>query len=133
MEVTVSRATWFRGQGKDGTILSALLTNNGKRCCLGFFAQQCGIPDKALKLSIPDRRTGHEDRIYAAGPENIESEEEKAKFPDNFWAEDNKKENAHWILTAMQRNDVKEGSEADREEMLTRVFADNGHSIKFVD
>jgi hypothetical protein len=41
----VDRRTWYRGEGSSD---SRLLTEDGKRCCIGFVGQQCGIPDGAL-------------------------------------------------------------------------------------
>ena len=46
----VRRSEWFRGRMMQTTRMpSSLLTPNGKRCCLGFTAAQCGIPDAKLE------------------------------------------------------------------------------------
>ena len=44
---TINRKYWARGNGTD--VSNHLLNRNGTRCCLGFYAQACGIPDKELR------------------------------------------------------------------------------------
>ena len=43
---TVYRNKWNRGS----PTASHLLGNGGKMCCLGFLAEQCGVPRKAIDL-----------------------------------------------------------------------------------
>lgn len=49
---TVDRRTWYRGKGG---LSSALLREDGRRCCLGHVAQQCGIPDNTILLKDTPR------------------------------------------------------------------------------
>jgi hypothetical protein len=41
---TIDRKRWYRGMNFG----SALLKQNGKMCCLGFYAKACGLPNKML-------------------------------------------------------------------------------------
>lgn len=43
---TVSRAKWLRGEGVHNSFL--LRPRDGKMCCLGQIAQQCGYTDEQL-------------------------------------------------------------------------------------
>jgi hypothetical protein len=48
---TVDRSKWFRGQGQAA---SGLLQKNGSMCCLGFYAEACGVePQYLLGKSAP--------------------------------------------------------------------------------
>lgn len=43
---TIVRRNWSRGKG---SVHSCMLNNKGQRCCLGFYAKACGIPDAKMK------------------------------------------------------------------------------------
>ena len=49
MKVTIDRSKWSAGPytqpSKNGWYGNALLTDRGKRCCLGFLGQACGLTD----------------------------------------------------------------------------------------
>lgn len=45
-KLTIKRSEWVRGEGP---WLSKLFTSKGKRCCLGFFGNSLGIPDREMK------------------------------------------------------------------------------------
>lgn len=132
METIVSRKNWFRGQGVANRVpASALLVTNGKRCCLGFTAQQCGIADDDLKLA--DHNHGPYARIYAGSPQDVQGPARRL-FPANFFAEsDHADYNAEWIFRVMQINDSAHKTEASREAELITLFEANGHTIKLVD
>lgn len=42
MKVIIDRQTWYRGKT---AAASSLLTSDGTRCCMGFYAKACGISD----------------------------------------------------------------------------------------
>lgn len=44
MKFTIERDKWLRGNESN----SCLLNDRGKRCCLGFFGQACGLTDNQL-------------------------------------------------------------------------------------
>lgn len=115
MDFVVKRSAWVRGQGG---LISALLTQEGKRCCLGFAGQQCGIADEYL-LDIKTPASVQEDQ-HEKWPANFID-----KIPDGASYTD-------WIGMAMHANDAKD-SEVEREGKLQKLFIDNGHTITFVD
>lgn len=51
---TIDRKSWYRG---NGPAVSKLLREDGKMCCVGFFAKACGFSDSdingAERLEIP--------------------------------------------------------------------------------
>lgn len=46
MKVTIDRKTWLRGEGATKSAL--LRTEDGKKCCLGFYANSCGLDDESI-------------------------------------------------------------------------------------
>lgn len=42
----IDRRSWYRG---NGSCRSRLLTFEGKRCCIGFYASACGVSDDRMK------------------------------------------------------------------------------------
>lgn len=47
-KLIITRSKWFRGKGSER---SALLTRNGKMCCLGFLGLACGLQKKDMRNS----------------------------------------------------------------------------------
>lgn len=84
MTFTIKRSEWFRGKGPDD---SKLLDDNGKRCCWGFVANQCGIPDEQLKGKKVLRELLRDFR------------DKVGQFLDQFGSE------VSWILTTYKIND----------------------------
>jgi hypothetical protein len=51
-EFVVKRKTWYRGKGSEN---SCLLNDANQRCCLGFYAGICGLPNKIIRgIAEPD-------------------------------------------------------------------------------
>src|ERR1700722_8373439 len=54
MQFTVDRKMWNRAPSETPHKISALLLNDGSRCCLGHLAKACGVPDKLmLNVAMP--------------------------------------------------------------------------------
>ena len=113
MEFVVSRKTWFRGHGSDE---SKLLRTDGTRCCIGFVAEQCGIPDEIIK------------NVADVGNVIIADEDLNERWADKFpsWMR------TMQIVDAYRLNDA-DSSEQYRESQLKELFAKHGDSIEFVD
>ena len=48
---TVNRRSWLRGTGE-----GMLLDDQNKKCCLGFYARECGLSAKDIRgLEAPER------------------------------------------------------------------------------
>ena len=112
-EFTVRRQEWLRGIGPDST----LLRGDGMKCCVGFFAQACGISDHFLTYND----TLHEALNELDGDDEIDIE------LDIF---NSALENSLKIYAA---NDDEGISDEARETMLIELFAQYGITIRFED
>jgi hypothetical protein len=114
MKFTVDRKTWYRGNGPSG---SALLREDGCRCCIGFVGQQCGVPDEALLnvRSVEYLKLG---------------DQQKAKFPEWMW--EFVGHSYAGIEQAYHINDDRFMNDEERETQLKTIFANNGDEIEFV-
>lgn len=111
MTYTITRSTWLRGEGAN---LSKLLRpTDGKQCCLGQVALQCGNTPK----QILDIRT-----LFRA------ITEKSATFPE--WLTINDHSAAQ---IAYDINDDQHTSDSEKEDALTRLFAANGQELMFID
>lgn len=46
MKLVIDRSKWLRGEGSSNSKL--LRESDGKMCCLGFYAKQCGYTDEEI-------------------------------------------------------------------------------------
>jgi hypothetical protein len=115
MKFVVDRKTWFRGTGgiDQG---SALLRVDGTRCCIGFVAQQCGIPDSDIL-----NRTAV--RVESKPMDSVQCDERWPKWFEYGHNND--------LATAYHTNDTLGISEFDREAKLREIFAKHGDEIVF--
>lgn len=126
MTFEVKRSEWFRG----GTGVSALLVREAdrredhpdrKRCCLGFFANACGIPDSQISgVSAPAtlKNPG-----TASADWNALTREGMSVTHVN----------SNLCGDLMECNDNRHLTDAEREVALTRLFSELGHTVVFVD
>lgn len=47
MKFQIKRSQWLRGEGSENSYL--LRSKDGKKCCVGFFANACGLNDDVIK------------------------------------------------------------------------------------
>lgn len=109
MKFVVNRKTWYRGQG---TEYSKLLREDGTRCCIGFVAQQCGVPDHTI------RNVG---TIYYCSSSN---------YPWPAWFNEGL---AVSLTEAYIANDSLTLNEQQREQQITEIFVKHGDEIVFID
>lgn len=135
----VVRSQWLRGgAGVEGSdLISALLDpESGKRCCLGFVAAQCGIPDTDTR-NVPSPRGVREEHID--------------KWPDALRPRDNSHTNSPLAMLLMALNDtplevpvmisVGQGyrsmpgfdTERERESWISAIALTHGIMIEFRD
>lgn len=105
---TVDRRTWYRGKGEK---FSALLREDGTRCCIGFVGAQCGISDQELM--------GHPGVTGVRLPL-------REHFPK--WMQ----EEGGDVINAYGDNDDEALTDAEREERLKVRFAKYGDEIEFI-
>ncbi len=118
MRFEVKRSEWYRGWVSESALLvvpdkRAEDEPDKKRCCLGFFANACGISDEQIL-----------DRQEPAGVPKVVSD-----FANQDW------NNLDSTLSGdmMSVNDDENLSDKDREERLIVLFGRAGHEIVFVD
>lgn len=112
MRFTITRSKWLRGRGNENSVL---LREDGKQCCIGQVASQCGAPDSLL-LDEPD-------------VEHIFCNDESA-VPPALLAGDHVLD---WFSEAYRINDERAEDDAERESKLSALAAANGHEFVFVD
>ena len=109
MKFIVKESEWYRG--KHG---SKLLREDGKKCCIGFVAQQCGIADHAiLNRSAIHMNPGD---VLTGVPEWMKYE---------GWLEND-------ISLAYGANDDSLLTDDQRKAKLQAIFARNGDELEFV-
>ena len=123
MKLVIDRKTWIRG---DRECHSYLLRPSDKhRCCLGFLAKECGIPDHATmgKSSF--------------GAMNF-CRQDYAKLLPDFLLDirGNNTPMAHKLMQAQDANIedtlLSFHSEAERENWLKAEFAIHGIEVEFI-
>ena len=123
MEIIIDRRTWLRGEGSRKSYL--LRTEDDKRCCLGFYAKECGLPDSQIQERVSLRS------LFFTGSE----------IPNFNWLGANRrlyndskdpkrKRELHDLLT--EANDDEVISEQQREERITNLFAQAGFTVRFI-
>jgi len=119
MKFEVKRSEWYRGCA----IQSALFVEEAKRvkdepdrkrCCLGFFANACGLSDNQI--------------CDCQGPFNI-PEDVSANFASPHWHKLSSKLSGDMMTV----NDDETLSDEEREERLIVLFNRAKHEIVFVD
>lgn len=132
---TVVRSKWLRGKASCN-VPSSLLNEEGHRCCLGFLAKSCKVPDKVLLGNatligvIIDAREAHT-KIHP-GMRKVYALLSDGEVPTTD------KRLAHQIMDdpfiqdLYEENDYTYGIER-KEERLTRLFAKAGIQVTFVD
>jgi len=128
---TVVESEWLRGevnpQGERTS--SCLKSTDGYRCCMGFLAQTCGIPDEVLQGRGYFSGRGFEpyDHLLpeALRPRHEETVEYEQRFLD---------ERGHGKLARRiyMINDSTVVTDEVRKEKLTRLFAEAGIEVEFV-
>jgi hypothetical protein len=100
--ITIDREKWLRGSWK-----SSLLNSEGKMCCLGMAARQCGFEEK--------------DILQKDSPASIDW----TPFLNRTGG------NNRLTMTMMSWNDKTIYTDAQREKKLTELFKRMGVTLKF--
>jgi len=124
MDLIIDRSKWLRGEGSQRSKL--LREEDGKMCCLGFYALACGLTPEQIKgVSSPDQ------------PEIKEAFADKASFLF-LYNSGAPLERSNTCAILMGDNDAYVSdmameSEEERERLITLNFANNGVTVKFID
>lgn len=114
-KLTIDRSRWLRGEGSDISFLRR--ERDGKMCCLGFLALQCGMTVAKI--------TG------VANPSDVLDE----RWPLTIIGQDDHciVENTNLTNNMIEMNDAEWLAEEEREESLKKLFAVVGIELEFVD
>jgi len=117
-QFTVKRSSWVRGDMQG----SALLKKNGRKCCLGFLGQACGIPNiEMLGAGVPS------DVGYVGEDGSWEFDK---RWPQALFDSSNFRSNERHLACD---NDEESISDKQREKQLKTKFKTIGIKINFVD
>jgi hypothetical protein len=107
----VQRSKWLRGAfGEASTLLNA----QGRSCCLGFVARQCGVADERMLNKHRPSDTRETDRLGGV----------LVKLTDGT--------DTALTRTAMAINDSGVFNDPEREAQLTQLFKRAGYTLRFV-
>ena len=120
MKFIVDRQTWFRGEGG---LKSRLLNKDGQRCCIGFVASQCGVPDEQLL----DTSSVHSMHDRAEFRLSLKSRQALPK-----WMHSSGLHSSGALYAAYSTNDWIAIPDADRESQLKAIFSEHGDEIEFI-
>jgi hypothetical protein len=122
MKFTITRSRWLRGGNAMGKLLRP---EDGKQCCFGQIATQCGLSDDRLrgKYRLDDLCL---DEVESASLRPFQRIED-----DN--GEDGAVRDHEWVSTCYGINDNRLIGDDVREQKLIEAFAANGHELIFID
>lgn len=115
---TIDRNTWLRGEGPTRSKL--LRSDDGRKCCLGFYSTACGLPDDDIRDVI--------------SPSALE--EKLGRIGEMEWLLDSpSKDHEEFSESAdrlMEFNDNVYGDPAEREQVIVDTFAAQGITVTFI-
>jgi hypothetical protein len=131
MDLVIDRAKWGRGQG------NGALLRDGKMCCLGFLARECGLGAKTISgVGVPSDFSRCDDDGNGV-PRKVRRHQEvwnavlgkiKPRLP--FTDARAKATDVEDVLVMI--NDEAAMTDARRERLLTKEFAKIGVKVTFV-
>jgi len=128
MKFTVERSKWLRGIGSEHSFL--LRSTDGKMCCLGFLGLACGLdPERITNIDSPNG-------IPVSSSETARKEWSKTVPEAEGLFREYVKDNSVVCEQLMETNDMETNDSVDeshREKALTKLFAEIGIEVKFVD
>jgi hypothetical protein len=113
MKLTIDRNTWLRGEG---SVVSRLLRkDDGKKCCLGFYMNACGVSDSKIEdVRLPSELDDIPSEAAWLVEKNIKNLGMASPIAFNL----------------MLYNDA--FSQFGREEEITKIFKEAGVEVEFV-
>ncbi len=118
-EFTIDRSKWLRGEVFPG-VNSVLCDRDGRKCCLGFYLESCGVSPGALTDEPCPEDVAHD----------IPEEAEWLVYGKYG---DDPKDSVFAEALISANDEVSDYTEEEREQLITGVFADRGVTVHFVD
>jgi hypothetical protein len=131
LKLTIDRAKWGRGTGK------GRLLRDGKMCCLGFLARECGLGPKSISgVEVPSDLGRYDKNTDTTTPRKVRRHQDvwntllvKIK-PREPFKDAMKCGDAEAVLVTI--NDSTDLTPARRERLLTKEFAKIGVEVTFI-
>ncbi len=111
-ELVIDRSKWKRGSPSNHD--TYLLDDDGKMCCLGFYALACGVDEESIRNKTE--------------PEFLEFEIPGLSYDNE---ETGYIHNTEFACSAIPINDTIAMDEDQREEALINLFKENNVSLTF--
>ena len=111
-ELVIDRSKWKRGSPNAHD--TYLLDDDGKMCCLGFYALACGVDEESIRNKTE--------------PEFLEFEIPGLSYDNE---ETGLRHNTAFTQSAIPINDSQYLDETKREEALIRLFKEDGKKLTF--
>lgn len=125
----VDRKKWLRGEGDEN---SCLLTRGNRMCCLGFYAEACGLDRKVIRnIATPSNAV----KVTKGEPTAVDREyREVSRKSDVVWKTKLVNISGDDSITCgrmMSVNDDEDITDEVRETKLTALFKALGIKVKF--
>ena len=120
-EFVVKRSMWYRGHGTNG---SKLLRDDGKKCCVGFLAEACGLESS----QIIDKGTLIKVDAVADLPNEHPVHDFAWKLSTSVFTNDSRS-----LMSIYEVNDWEGAKPKVRERYLRILFRALGIKIRFED
>lgn len=133
MEVIIDRNTWIRGEGGNYSFL--VRGHDKHKCCLGFCAIVKGIPEKSLMGAKIPAELSHYDDKSKMGWLASRGDAVSVAMALNDMAVGNSFELGiipYFNIKGVGEKDTTLQSETQREEMIAKIFADNGDTVTYI-
>jgi hypothetical protein len=120
-EFTIKDSLWIHADENGNSMRSALLLDNGKMCCLGFYARSCRLKPRQI-LDIADPATLADDG--EALPEQFERTTIKRLKNTNL--------NQRVVDQLIKTNDKGAMALEKRKDKITKLFQKMGVGVMFI-
>ena len=120
MKLIIDRSKWLRGEGAEKSAL--LRPEDGKLCCLGFYAQVCGIEAEAMSGASTPTDVPDHDGMWGPSADWLFDHEYGDVSAD-----------CHRLMKCNDYFSIfDEINEEDRERDIAAIFAQYGVEVEFV-
>lgn len=111
----IDRRKWLRGESDESFDSFLLREDDGKMCCLGFFAKSCGLKNDDIgNTQAPDNRI----------------KKHKEKFPKWFFEKNHQKSKD--LQSLIDINDDESIEDEIRENIIKHIFKSHNINVKFI-
>jgi hypothetical protein len=121
-KLVIKRSAWIHTVADLNQYSKLVREVDGKKCCLGFYGQACGIPLKAMENKAVFRPFGESVEHYV-----------KQLPPQMQWLVEDSGKPSKDAYDLMRANDNKEYSPKEKEKLIANYFKKHDVLVTFVD